>query len=126
MLETSSYFAQVLSHFECPLLSVRLLSLAPGAVIKEHTDNSLSLEDGEVRLHVPLLTSPQVEFMLNGVQVRLAPGETWYLNVNLPHSVSNKGAEPRVHMVADCVVNDWLRELFARASCSSPELPTCS
>lgn len=116
LLEACPYFTQVLSRFECPLLSVRLLSLAPGAVIKEHTDHSLSLEDEELRLHVPIVTSPQVEFMLNGIRVHLDAGETWYLNVNLPHSVSNKGSDPRVHLVADCVVNDWLRELFASAA----------
>ena len=65
------YFAQVLSRFECPLLSVRLLRLAPGSVITEHTDHSLGFEDGEVRLHVPILTNPRVEFLLNGARVPL-------------------------------------------------------
>ena len=46
----------------------------------------------------------------------LAPGETWYLNVNLPHSVTNGGDEPRVHLVVDCEVNGWLRELFSAST----------
>ena len=106
------YFAHVMDSLECPLLSVRLLSLAPGAVIEEHTDNSLSFEDGELRLHIPVQTDPEVEFLLNGVRVPLGVGETWYLNVNLPHSVANRSSQHRVHMVVDCTVNGWLRELF--------------
>lgn len=112
LMNTCPYFAHVVQSLECPLQSVRLLSLAPGAVIEEHTDHCLSFEDGELRLHVPVQTNPEVEFLLNGVQVRLGEGETWYLNVNLPHSVANRGSQHRVHLVVDCVVNDWLRELF--------------
>ncbi len=109
------YFRDVMGRFECPLLSVRLLRLGPGSAIKEHTDHCLALEDGEVRLHVPVATSPEVEFWLNGNRVELQPGETWYLNVNLPHRVENQSSEHRVHMVIDCVVDDWLRALFAAA-----------
>ena len=47
VLERCQYFAGVLDHFNCPLLSVRLLRLGVGSVIKEHTDYQLSLEDGE-------------------------------------------------------------------------------
>ena len=115
LLDICPYFAQVLSRFECPLLSVRLLRLAPGAVIKEHSDHALSLEDGELRLHVPIETSSLVEFILDGKRIPLQEGETWYMNVNLPHSVTNKGSAHRVHLVADCTVNTWLRDLF---SCS--------
>ncbi len=112
VLQTSPNFRDVLAAFKCPLLSVRLLRLAPGSVIKEHRDHSLGLEDGEVRLHVPVQTNPAVEFYLDGERVPLREGETWYLNVNLPHRVTNNSSQYRVHIVADCVVNDWLRRLF--------------
>ncbi len=101
-------FAQVMGTFRCPLHSVRLLRLAPGAVIREHTDHSLSFADGEVRIHLPVRTSSAVRFHLNGELVPLQAGDVWYLNVNLPHSVENRGPEPRVHLVLDCEVNDWL------------------
>jgi hypothetical protein len=35
-------------------------------------------------------------------------GECWYLNFNLPHRVKNSGTADRIHLVIDCVVNDWL------------------
>jgi Mg/Co/Ni transporter MgtE len=42
----------------------------------------------------------------------MQPGEAWYTNVNLPHSVENKGQTNRVHLVIDCIRNEWSDELF--------------
>lgn len=121
IMELCPYLRHALSQFDCPLLSVRLLSLAPDAIIKEHIDDSLSAEDHDLRLHIPIQTNPDVKFMINGTRVPLATGETWYLNVNLPHSVANQGTEARVHLVFDCVVNEWLREKLNESEPYPPE-----
>ena len=105
-------FRAALARFECPLKAARLLSLEPGAVINAHRDYWLAWEDGEVRIHVPILTSPDVEFVLDGRRVELRAGETWYLNLNLTHSVANKSPVTRIHLVIDCVINDWLTSLM--------------
>ena len=112
LLERCAYFRHVLSRFQCPLQSVRLLRLAPGSVILEHFDPDLGLEDGEVRLHVPIATSPDVEFVLDRVRIPLRAGETWYLDVRRPHAVANRSGEYRVHLVADCAVNPWLESMI--------------
>lgn len=108
-------FREALAAFQCPIGSARLLKLAARAHIREHTDYNLGFEDGEVRLHIPIVTHPDVAFVLAGQRVDLRPGECWYLNFNLPHRVDNFGDTDRVHLVLDCVVDDWLREVFARA-----------
>ena len=105
----------VLETFRCPLLAVRFLRLGPGSRIKEHSDLNLGFEDGEVRIHVPVSTDPAVDFRLAGQRVDMAAGEAWYLDLNLPHSVLNGGARPRVHLVVDCRVDDWLGRLLAGA-----------
>ena len=88
----------------------------PGSIIKEHKDFKLGFEDGEIRLHIPILTNPSVEFILDGARVLMNEGECWYLNLNLPHRVANRGTSDRIHLVVDCVLNDWLRELLLRES----------
>jgi ribosomal protein S18 acetylase RimI-like enzyme len=103
----------------CPQKSVRFLRLKAGSVIKEHRDYELGFEDGEVRLHIPVITNPDVEFILAGNRVVMQEGECWYLNVNEPHSVNNRGATDRIHLVVDCVVNDWLRNLMLAESKSA-------
>jgi len=113
-LKACPYFQEVLAAFHCPLKSVRLLRLAPGSIIREHSDFDLGEALGEVRLHVPVVTNPQVEFYLAGKRVAMDAGECWYLDLALPHRVQNRGASERVHLVLDCVLNEWLRELIRR------------
>lgn len=89
--------------------SVRLMKLDPGAVIKEHTDGGLSMENGEARLHVPLQSDENVIFMSDGKALKMSQGELWYINADAPHSVRNEGQQPRINLVVDCelTVDEW-------------------
>jgi len=108
-LRRAPYLQQVLDRFQCALLSVRLMKLAAGSRIKEHVDPELAMEQGYARLHIPITTNTQMEFVLNGEAVHMAPGECWYLRLSDPHSLHNRGSSDRVHIVMDVVANDWLR-----------------
>jgi GNAT superfamily N-acetyltransferase len=112
LLARCPYIRDLLDSFRCSQRAVRFLRLKAGSVVKEHRDYDLGFEDGEVRLHVPVITNPQVEFVLNQVRVVMNEGECWYLDVNKPHRVANHGNADRIHLVIDCEVNDWLRDLL--------------
>lgn len=112
MMNRCHYVRNVLSEFECELTTVRFLKLGAGAQIRPHRDYQLGIEDGEIRIHIPVATNPQVEFILDGQKVEMKEGEAWYLNFNLFHSVRNDGETDRIHLVVDCVVNDWIRSYF--------------
>jgi hypothetical protein len=109
VLARCAYIQSALASFECALESVRLLKLSVGSRIREHTDHKLSLEDGAIRIHIPILTDPRVEFFVDNQRLVMGEGECWYVNFNLPHRVYNGSDVDRVHLVMDCVVNDWLR-----------------
>ncbi len=111
-LDYCPYIKTVLENFKCPLKSVRLLKLNAGAVIKEHQDKELCFEQGEVRLHIPVITDEKVEFYLDGERVAPKEGECWYMNFNLPHYINNFSNINRIHLVIDACVNDWVKELF--------------
>jgi hypothetical protein len=117
MLAACPYFREVLDTFAAPLRAVRLMRLTPGSVIKEHTDLELSFEEGTVRIHVPVITNDGVEFYLNRCRIVLEAGSAWYLRLSDPHSVYNKGATDRVHMVIDAQVNDWIGGVLESAMC---------
>jgi mannose-6-phosphate isomerase-like protein (cupin superfamily) len=119
LLDNCPYIREVLGFFQCPQQAVRLMRLKPGSVIKEHRDLALAFDDGEVRFHIPVRTNPDVDFMLAGQRVVMKEGECWYLDFTQPHSVANRGTEDRVHLVVDCVVNDWLRELMLATSAAT-------
>ena len=91
---------------------MRLLNLHAGSTIKAHRDSELNFENGEIRLHIPVLTHPEVEFFLDGERMNLQEGECWYMNFNLLHSINNNSPVNRVHLVIDAVVNDWVTAQF--------------
>lgn len=116
MLARCSYIPEVLSAFECEIETARFLRLTAGSTIRQHRDFNLSFEDGFARVHIPVQTNRSVEFFLDDVPVEMNEGEAWYLNFNLNHRVANHGTEDRVHLVIDCVRNDWLGKFFPPVS----------
>jgi quercetin dioxygenase-like cupin family protein len=72
----------------------------------------MGFEDGVIRLHIPVTTNPEVEFYLNDERIEMKTGELWYLDFSQKHRVENRGTADRIHLVVDCKVNDWLRELI--------------
>jgi aspartyl/asparaginyl beta-hydroxylase (cupin superfamily) len=101
---------------------VRFLRLAAGSIIREHRDYDLGYDEGQVRLHIPIITNPAVDFFLDAQRIEMKEGECWYLDLSLPHWVENRGLTDRVHLVIDCEVNEWIRELLASES-HNPGMP---
>lgn len=105
------YFQEVVEQFQCPLLRVRLMRLDPGGRILRHVD-VLDSDYKLVRFHIPIQTSNRIEFRLGGKRVLMAPGECWYLDTGYFHSVVNRDASQRIHLVLDCEVNEFIRDLI--------------
>lgn len=119
ILAQCSYIQEILTTFHCPLEAVRLLKLRAGSSIREHKDYNLGYEDGEIRIHVPIMTDPAVEFFVNNQRIVLNEGTAWYINFNLPHRVVNRSPTDRIHLVIDCIVNDWVHALFQSAAATA-------
>jgi len=112
----------LLKNIPAPLKSVRLMRLAAGAEIKPHRDPGLAWEYGEARMHLPLRTDPRVIFWVGGQQISMREGELWYMNADLEHSVVNASTQDRIHLVVDCVVNDWLHMALSNHGQNDPPL----
>lgn len=112
IMDVCLYIREVLDVFKFEKLAVRLMRLNAGAVIKPHRDNALGYEDGEFRLHIPIITNPDVNFLLGGERVMMNEGTCWYINANEEHSVTNSGATDRIHLVIDGKRNDWTDGIF--------------
>ena len=115
LMDKCSYFREIINLFKCEKETVRLLRLAPGSRIKEHTDRGEAYEYGSFRVHIPVSTDAEVFFTIDGQPLHMAAGECWYASFHLPHSVTHNGTEDRVHLVLDLCRNEWSDELFARA-----------
>jgi DNA-binding phage protein len=115
---------EVLGNFKSSLRSARLLRLGAGSIIHEHCDHDLGQPGSDLRLHIPLLSPPGVEFLLDGQQVSMQPGECWFLDLSRPHRVSNSSSLPRVHLVLDCLPQEWLLQAIAQGQATTPALQT--
>jgi hypothetical protein len=115
-LERCPAIRRVLTDVGCETSSVRLLRLGAGARIREHQDYNIGVAFGIVRLHVPVITGPGVEFILGGEPVHMRAGECWYIDVCNAHAVWNPGPAPRIHLVVDCVVNEDLVRMLGAAA----------
>ena len=113
VLKESPYLCSVVDTFRTntSVTLVRLLRLAPGGHIDEHTDPTLGLEveRSVIRLTIPITMSDDVEFFLNGTPVPMQPGECWYMRLSDPHRVVNGGESERISMSIDMVPNEWVR-----------------
>lgn len=112
ILNSCTYFKEILDGFLFEKTAVRLLQLAVGAEVKPHSDNCLGYEDGSFRLHIPIITNPEVEFILDGKRLVMSEGECWYIDANFIHSVANRGSHDRIHLVIDGERNEWTDALF--------------
>ncbi len=111
-LKNLQYTQSVLESIRCPKLSIRYLKLGAGSEIVVHKDYDLVYWDGYVRLHIPIVTNPQVEFIVGEDLLEMKAGECWFVDFTQKHSVKNNGTTDRIHLVIDCQVNKWLDCLF--------------
>jgi len=93
----------------------RLLELPAGAVIEEHIDPGASIHQRVCRIHVAVVTHPDVDFLIAGQPVRFEVGEMWYADFTQLHSVHNRSCVDRVHFVIDAIVTEKLLALFPPA-----------
>jgi hypothetical protein len=112
ILEQTPYFRQIIDEFQCPVFRVRLSNLAAGQAINPHRDRGDCWAVGKVRLHIPVVTNPDVWFFVDDQRAVMNEGELWYADVAPLHMVFNRGTEDRVHLMLDLGVNDWLRDMF--------------
>jgi hypothetical protein len=100
----------------------RLMGLGVGGAVPRHVDTHYHWRT-HLRIHVPIITNPQVEFTCGGETVHMAPGECWVFDSFRWHEVHNRGQERRVHLVLDTVVTERLWDLIDEAH-RGPDTPS--
>lgn len=118
-LQASPYLRQVLASFGVVWSRSRLMRLAPGMDVPDHADINHHWFT-RVRVHIPVLTRPEVRFHCGGEQVHMAAGEAWIFDSWRPHRVENPTADERIHLVADTSGSAPFWRLVAQAT----QLPT--
>ncbi|NHZ36793.1 aspartyl/asparaginyl beta-hydroxylase domain-containing protein [Massilia rubra] len=106
--DSAPYLKEILESLRFVLQVVRVLWLPVGGKIRSHVDFDTNFQFGLVRLHIPMQTNPDVEFLIGGRRVTMNVGELWYGDFSKPHEVMNRGNQNRLHAVVDVEINDAL------------------
>ena len=113
-LAACPYVVQVLASFSTVWSRSRLMRIGGGASVPQHSDMNYHWFH-RVRLHVPIVTRPEVRFHCAGESVHMAPGEAWIFDNWREHRVENPTPDARVHLVADTSGTSAFWRLLAKA-----------
>jgi hypothetical protein len=80
-----------------------LVKLQAGGRILQHQDNNFSLAHSH-RVHVPIITNPDVQFEVGAETVNMRQGEVIEINNRRIHAVHNAGNDDRIHLILDFVL----------------------
>lgn len=82
------------------VLRAMLARLLPGCRIQRHRDSHPSFSVGH-RIHIPLVTNPDVEFIVGAQSVPPREHYAFELNNMMFHQVANHGSTTRIHFIFD-------------------------
>lgn len=97
----------------------RLMGLRAGGEVPQHVDSHYYWRT-HWRIHIPIVTNPQVLFSCGGETVHMEPGECWLFDSFRWHRVVNGGTEQRVHLVLDTVGGGAFRDHVDAAQRGAP------
>jgi hypothetical protein len=99
-LERCPYIRQALASIGVVWSRSRLMRLGPRSTVPAHADINYHWFH-RVRVHIPVVTWPEVRFHCGGASVHMAAGECWVFDNWRVHNVDNPTEHTRVHLVAD-------------------------
>lgn len=101
-LQRCPYLLRVLDSLQVVLGRVRLMRLDTGAEVSVHVDTNHYWNE-RMRVHIPIVTNPSVQFHCGGEHVHMKAGECWIFDTWQLHRVTNETGPARVHLVVDTV-----------------------
>ena len=88
------------------------INLPAGKKVDGHYDEGDYL--GMVRrVHIPIITNPDVDFIINEETKNMKLGDCWEINNSRFHEVNNRSKEDRVHLLIDILPNHYYEDLHA-------------
>lgn len=96
------YGVRVLGALDSVIGRTRLMRIEEEGELSLHVDSNYYWWE-HLRVHVPVVTSPDVTFECRGERVHMAAGEVWVFDTWSPHGVVNPNDAPRTHLVADTI-----------------------
>ena len=113
-LNQCKYVRQIMAEMGGVWGRSRFMGLAAGREVPPHIDSHYYWRT-HLRIHIPVITNPDVLFTCGDETVHMAAGECWLFDSFRWHDVQNKGSQQRIHLVLDTVGGGRLPELMRMA-----------
>src|SRR6202011_2468889 len=91
----------------------RLMRIAGNGEATAHVDTNYYWMQ-HFRVHVPIITFPEVRFLCGAAAVNMTAGECWVFDTWRKHNVLNHHPGARIHLVADVVGSAAFWDLLNR------------
>ena len=118
-LDRCPYMQQVMASFGEVLSRSRLMKLDAGAEVSLHVDFNYHWFS-RVRIHIPIVTSPEVIFHCGREKLHMSAGECLIFDSWRRHRVMNGGTRDRVHLVIDLCGSSRFWRMVTEAESSGP------
>ncbi|MDE0350690.1 MAG: aspartyl/asparaginyl beta-hydroxylase domain-containing protein [Gammaproteobacteria bacterium] len=99
-LDACPYMRQVMASFDEVLSRSRLMKLDAGSEVRLHVDFNYHWFS-RVRIHIPVVTNPDVIFHCGPERLHMGAGECWIFDSWRRHRVVNGSDLARIHLVID-------------------------
>jgi hypothetical protein len=119
-LRQCRYIPEIMAAIDATWGRSRLMGLEAGSIVPEHVDVHYYWRT-HFRVHIPVVTNPDVSFTCAGETVHMQAGECWLLDSFFRHSVANRGSETRIHLVLDTVGSGPFWDLIEAARTGDAE-----
>lgn len=114
------YISEIMGELGAVWGRSRLMGLAAGREVPLHVDTHYYWRT-HLRIHIPVITNPGVQFTCGEETVHMAAGQCWLFDSFQWHRVENKGDAQRIHLVIDTVGGGRLPALIAAAEAGAGE-----
>ena len=121
-LLASPYVQQVLASFSTVWSRSRLMRIEGGGSVPLHSDTNHHWYF-RVRVHIPVVTRPEVRFYCADQNVHMAAGEAWVFDNWREHRVANPTPAARIHLVADTAGTSAFWRLVTQGQSENFERP---
>jgi hypothetical protein len=105
------YTRQVLAALGSTIGRSRLMRIEHETELSSHVDIN-HYWWRHLRVHVPVVTTPDVMFEVGGQAVHMSAGDVWVFDTWRRHRVANAAATPRIHLVVDTVGGPGLWDMI--------------
>jgi hypothetical protein len=121
-LQHCPYLRQTLASLGATIGRTRLMRLAGQAEVTRHADQGYYWTE-RVRVHVPIVTQPTVQFECDGQTINMAAGECWIFDTWRQHRVLNDAVQSRIHLVCDTVGGGAFWDLVGQGRPHDADIP---